>query len=63
VGSRPERLTPLTSTDQYLAAILDELRTIRGQLAQEPADGQVYDQVLNERGPRLVSEPAPERRP
>lgn len=37
VEVRPERHDqPLTTTDQYLAAILDELRTIRGRLVQEP---------------------------
>lgn len=50
--SRPGRLTPLTSTDQYLAAILDELCTIRAQLVQEP-------QQPNPDQPRLVTEPAP----
>jgi len=49
---RPGDLPP--ATDDYLAAILDELRTIRRRLVQEPADPAPADA-------RLVSEPGPGR--
>lgn len=56
--ARPGRrqAAPVTVTDHILADILDELRTIRAQLVQEPADPSPAD-------PRLVSEPAPKGGP
>jgi hypothetical protein len=54
VDSGQRRLPePSSSTDQYLAAILDELRTLRAGLVQDPP------QVVGRE--RLVTEPAPDR--
>lgn len=54
-ASRPGRREPPITTDEFLAAILDELTAIRSQLVQEPQEPQEPSPAE----PQLVSEPAP----
>src|SRR5690554_300404 len=56
--ARPHRLVPATTTDEFLAELLGEVRAIRQLLAQEPAP-------VTPTGPglRLVTEPVPAPEP